>query len=199
MDARNQFGIYCRPTAWKAARRNRNGDGLGKIAFWQACDSWVGGGSVKPMTEACIFFINSPIAISPFQGATFYKTATLTLTSLKDLYTRNQSVEHASFQSFVVVKLQALQGPSKYVSALLLNNIHLCDYDLQDVRNGLESTAFVWQRRLITGIRKSRVPCNEETKKVLDVISATNESRQLRLKRLNERSQLQRREEGDRR
>lgn len=60
----------------------------------------------------------------------------LVLTALIDLYTWHSLVEHASFQQIKAVKLQATQGLTRSVTALILHNIHLFDYDLQDKKIG---------------------------------------------------------------
>lgn len=130
---------------------------------------------VMPMVEVEVFTIKDTTKTLPFYTLSFYKAAKLVMKDMKELYRRHLYVEHASFQSFVVVKFQAAQGPSMSVMALILDNMHLFDYDPRENRKYWEEKATVRHRLPITRVEKSLLVDDEGMRKVRDVISATDE------------------------
>lgn len=111
------------------------------------------------------------------------KAVKLVQMGLRELYTPYLSVVLFSFQSFRAVKLQARQGPSSSVKALLLNNMPLFDHEPEDEGKYCKERAAIRQRSLITVVEKRLVPFDEITKTVREVISPSKEERKLHPKR----------------
>lgn len=136
------------------------------------------------MAKAAECFTKNPTRTSSFHALSFYKVAKVVLTDLRELYTLHSSVDHAFFQSFRVLKLQATQGSSPSLMTLFLNNMRLFDYNAHDMRKRWEERAAFQQKCMIACVEKSLVPGNEGKKASRVFISATEEGQKLCVTRL---------------
>lgn len=96
-------------------RRNWNSEGLENIASEQHLLYGSALELVMLVVEAADFLIKKRTKTSRLHAASFYRAANLVVTKLGELHTQHSLVEHASFQSFMTVDLEAVQGQSRSV------------------------------------------------------------------------------------
>lgn len=123
---------------------------IGNIAFGQPFTAWVRG------REACAGAWSPETFMQNFkkayllQAASYHKASKLALTDLRELYTRHSSVNRASLESTMAVKLQALKEVPQNVAELFLSHLTLFKYDSWDKTKRLKELAAVRKRHLIT-------------------------------------------------
>lgn len=105
------------------------------------------------------------------------------LKDLRELPTRNSSVECELFQYFMAAKLQPVQIRLRFVNALFLDTMHLFGYGLRDKWKLWEENGSARQMALTTSTEKSFGTGNEGKTTVCDVISTTSEECKLHFKR----------------
>lgn len=136
------------PFAGEIEQRSRIEKVPPNITFFQTSAVWIWRGTVMLITEGANFSFTGPTKTSPLHASWFNKSPKLVVTDLQDLYTWISSIYHATFQSFIHVSGEVLQGTWQSLRALFLNNMLLFDYNLKDNGKRLVKKAASWQKRM---------------------------------------------------
>lgn len=124
------------------------------------------------MVQAADFSINNSTKTSSFHRTSFYKVAKGRVVGPQKLFLLHSSAFHASSESFKARKLQKSPILLRSVRKLFLSRMCMSDYSLNQNKKIRKERAVLNQSHPNKGFEKSMVPCNGETKEVIDVITA---------------------------